>query len=43
LFAVIWLRDAMHAYHVIGGGVTLAGVLLTQTVQKPLFTRRVQA
>ena len=43
LFAVIWLHDAMHAYHVIGGGVTLAGVLLTQTVQKPLFTSRVQA
>lgn len=43
LFAVIWLHDAMHAYHLIGGGVTLVGVLLTQTVQKPLLRKRMQA
>lgn len=37
LFAILWLRESMHAYHVIGGGVSLAGVLLTQKIQRPLF------
>jgi hypothetical protein len=26
-------------YHLLGGAVTLAGVLLAQTVQRPLFGR----
>ncbi len=37
LFAVLWLHETMRAYHLIGGGLSLAGVLLAQTVQRPLF------
>lgn len=33
------LREQLHAYHVLGGAVTLAGVLLAQTVQRPLVRR----
>ncbi|WP_034302798.1 DMT family transporter [Herbaspirillum sp. RV1423] len=40
LFAILWLHESMHAYHLIGGGVSLAGVLLTQFVQRPLFDAR---
>ncbi|WP_050467220.1 DMT family transporter [Herbaspirillum chlorophenolicum] len=44
LFAIAWLNESMHAYHAIGGGVSLIGVLLTQIVQRPLFgTRRLPA
>jgi len=42
LFAILWLHEAMHAYHLIGGGVSLAGVLLTQLVQRPLLRPRVR-
>jgi hypothetical protein len=33
------LREQLHGYHLLGGAVTLAGVLLAQTVQRPLFGR----
>lgn len=38
--AIVWLHEQMHAYHLIGGGVSLAGVLLTQMVQRPLLGAR---
>jgi drug/metabolite transporter (DMT)-like permease len=41
LFAILWLNENMRAYHLIGGGVSLAGVLLTQVVQRPLFGARI--
>lgn len=37
LFAILWLHESMQAYHLIGGGISLIGVLLTQIVQRPLF------
>jgi len=39
LLAIVWLHDTLHAFHLIGGGVSLLGVLLAQTVQRPLFAR----
>lgn len=38
--AIALLDEPMRAYHVIGGGVSLAGVLIAQTVQRPLFAVR---
>ncbi|WP_334166997.1 DMT family transporter [Achromobacter mucicolens] len=37
LAAFVMLREHLQRYHVLGGAVTLAGVLLAQTVQRPLF------
>ena len=39
LLAIVWLHESMHIYHVVGGGISLLGVLLAQTVQRPLFGR----
>jgi drug/metabolite transporter (DMT)-like permease len=39
LAAFVMLREQLHMYHLLGGAVTLAGVLLAQTVQRPLFGR----
>lgn len=39
LLAIVWLHDTLHAFHLIGGGVSLLGVLLAQLVQRPLFAR----
>lgn len=41
LFAILWLHESMQAYHLIGGGISLIGVLLTQIVQRPLFSARI--
>ncbi|AZG11112.1 DMT family transporter [Pigmentiphaga sp. H8] len=38
--AIALLDEPMRAYHVIGGGISLAGVLIAQTVQRPLFAVR---
>ncbi|MBB5371656.1 MULTISPECIES: DMT family transporter [unclassified Janthinobacterium] len=40
LLAIVWLHESMRGYHLIGGGISLLGVLLAQTVQQPLFARR---
>jgi len=40
LLAIVWLHESMHVYHLVGGGISLLGVLLAQTVQRPLFGRR---
>src|SRR5450830_380760 len=39
LLAIVWLHESMHIYHLVGGGISLLGVLLAQTVQRPLFGR----
>lgn len=39
LLAIVWLHDTLQPFHLIGGGVSLLGVLLAQTVQRPLFVR----
>jgi drug/metabolite transporter (DMT)-like permease len=41
LIAVLFLGETLHAYHVIGGGVTLLGVVLAQTLKRPLGRRAV--
>lgn len=40
LLAIVWLHDTLRAFHLIGGGVSLLGVLLAQTVRRPLFTQK---
>lgn len=40
LIAVLALGEALHAYHALGGGITLVGVLLAQMLKQPLKLRR---
>lgn len=40
LIAMLALGEKLHAYHAIGGGITLFGVLLAQTLKQPLRARR---
>ncbi|SIO42630.1 DMT family transporter [Paraburkholderia phenazinium] len=37
VIAVGWFREHLHAYHLLGGGVTLLGVLLAQMIRRPLL------
>ena len=39
IIAVLFLHEQLHSYHIIGGGITLAGVALAQRLRKPLFGR----
>ncbi|KAB8038237.1 DMT family transporter [Janthinobacterium aquaticum] len=39
LLAIVWLHDTLHAFHLIGGGVSLLGVLLAQMMTRPLLQR----
>lgn len=39
IIAVSFLNEKLHAYHYLGGGITLAGVILAQQLRVPL-TRR---
>ena len=41
IIAMLFLGETLHGYDVIGGGVTLLGVLMVQTLKRPL--RRAQA
>jgi len=43
LFAILWLGETMNAYHLIGGGISLLGVLIAQTVQRPMFRAQMKA
>ena len=43
VLAVAMLGEQMHAYHVIGGSMSLIGVLIAQTVHKPLHAPRTAA
>ncbi|MFM0148989.1 hypothetical protein [Paraburkholderia sp. RL18-085-BIA-A] len=33
-----WSGEHLHLYHLLGGGAALIGVLLAQTLRRPLFT-----
>ncbi|MBU9826153.1 DMT family transporter [Rahnella perminowiae] len=43
VIAVLFLHEHLHSYHLIGGGITLVGVILAQRLRKPLFTRAAPA
>lgn len=36
IIAIIFLNESLHSYHIIGGGIALIGVILAQSLQKPL-------
>lgn len=38
--AISWLGEELTNYHLIGGGMTLLGVLLAQLLVKPVRVRR---
>jgi drug/metabolite transporter (DMT)-like permease len=40
LGAILLLGEPIQAYHLIGGGITLAGVVFAQLIRKPLELRR---
>lgn len=40
IIAVSFLHETLHSYHFIGGGITLAGVILAQQLRTPLIRRR---
>ena len=40
VIAVLFLHEQLHSYHLIGGGITLAGVILAQRLRKPLYSRK---
>jgi len=40
IIAVTFLNESLHSYHFIGGGITLAGVVLAQNLRKPLIPKR---
>ena len=41
--AILLLGEQLHAYHLIGGGITLTGIVLAQTVKRPLVATRLKA
>ena len=43
IIAVLFLHEQLHAYHWIGGGLTLVGVILAQRLKTPLRKARVMA
>lgn len=40
VIAVIALHEQLHSYHLIGGGITLLGVILAQRLRQPLFSTK---
>jgi drug/metabolite transporter (DMT)-like permease len=36
IIAVVFLHEHLHSYHLIGGGITLLGVILSQRLRTPL-------
>ncbi|MFW1986026.1 EamA family transporter, partial [Acinetobacter guillouiae] len=36
LIAVVLLGEHLQVFHVVGGGLTLCGILLSQIIQKPI-------
>lgn len=36
IIAIIFLNESLQSYHIIGGGIALIGVILAQSLQKPL-------
>lgn len=42
IIAVSFLQESLQSYHFIGGGITLAGVILAQRLRKPLIKKSQQ-
>ena len=40
IIAVTFLHESLHSYHFIGGGITIAGVVLAQNLRKPLIKKK---
>ncbi|MBS9439256.1 DMT family transporter [Photorhabdus noenieputensis] len=40
IIAILVLHEEMHSYHLIGGGITLLGVMLAQQLRTPLIRRK---
>ncbi|KLU16749.1 MULTISPECIES: DMT family transporter [Xenorhabdus] len=40
IIAIVALHEEMHSYHLIGGGIVLAGVILAQQLRIPLTRRK---
>ncbi|WP_323839054.1 DMT family transporter [Photorhabdus africana] len=40
IIAILVLHEKMHSYHLIGGSITLLGVILAQQLRIPLFNRK---
>ncbi|WP_275358131.1 DMT family transporter [Xenorhabdus bovienii] len=40
IIAIVFLREKMQSYHLIGGGIVLAGVILAQRLRIPLTRRK---
>lgn len=40
LAAIVFLNEKLHVYHLFGGAITLSGIMLAQTLNKPLFTEK---
>lgn len=40
IIAVLFLHEHLHGYHILGGGVTLSGVIMAQWLRKPLFKKQ---
>jgi drug/metabolite transporter (DMT)-like permease len=43
IIAVLFLQEHLQSYHLIGGGITLLGVILSQRLRTPLGQKKVQA
>jgi drug/metabolite transporter (DMT)-like permease len=43
IIAVLFLHEHLHSYHLIGGGITLLGVILSQRLRTPLGRKAKQA
>lgn len=43
VIAVLFLHEHLHSYHLIGGGITLLGVILSQRLRTPLGRKAKQA
>lgn len=37
IIAIVFLHETLHAYHIIGGGIALLGVILAQKLNTPLY------
>ncbi|AYA39780.1 DMT family transporter [Xenorhabdus nematophila] len=40
IIAILVLHEQMHSYHIIGGGIVLAGVIIAQQLRTPLTRRK---
>jgi drug/metabolite transporter (DMT)-like permease len=43
IIAVLFLQEHLQSYHLVGGGITLLGVILSQRLRTPLGQKKVQA